>query len=69
MNIHYVSQSHVQGVPRYKRVLRRIVVDVFPTIFLLFVLIYGMSMIARYAESTHFKPLIISNQSLQQFAD
>ncbi len=68
MYIHY-STNHTRQQRRQRPILRRLVADVLPTLLLLIIMALGMSLVARYTESTHLKSADSSNQSLMQFSD
>lgn len=43
---------------RVQRILRRVFADVVPTALLLLLMACAMALVARYAETTHFTPVI-----------
>ena len=49
-------------------VIRRLLTDILPTLLLLLAMALGMSMVARYAESSHSKT-IFANNTFQQYFD
>ena len=63
------AANHPRQHRRQRPIMRRLVTDVLPTLVLLIVMALGMSLVARYAESAHFKPFDRSNQSFLQFSE
>ncbi len=69
MDTRRVDHDQTRQQRRFRPVIRRLVTDVLPTVLLLIAMALGMSLVARYAESSHFKPAFASNNTSQQYFD
>jgi hypothetical protein len=69
MIINHSEQNDSRQSRRYRYFLRMLITDVLPTLLLLLVMALGMSMVARYAESSHSRPAFAKIQTAQQFSE
>jgi len=68
MDFNYSAQQHNRQYRSARQAVRRLATDVFPTLLLLGVMALFMSLVARYAESSHFTPVSNSNPDIQKFS-
>ncbi len=69
MDTRRVDHAQTRQQRRFRPVIRRLVADIIPTLLLLLAMALGMSLVARYAESSHFKPTFANNNTFQQHFD
>ncbi len=59
------GNPHVRN--RTKILWRRLLVDILPTIFILMLMACAMLLVARYIETSHFRPLVSNGYESRAF--